>query len=145
LLHRPFTAGAAACALLLTACGKTGSNPIGPALPSGSFHVEQRDLVYANVSENIRCAFVRDAFARAVKPQPLIGRTFQPEEYQSASHSVLVLSYAIWQRRFGADPAIIGRAVRLGDGVFTIVGILPKDFRIPPDAEAWIPQPDAPK
>src|SRR5262249_12002802 len=60
---------------------------------------------------------------------------------------VIMLSDAFWRRRFGADPQLIGRAVRLESQVFTVVGVMPKDFdlvfpsdsSVPPGIEAWIP------
>ena len=55
----------------------------------------------------------------------------------------LVISYGLWQRRFGADPAVLGRTMRLNGEPFTIVGVMPRDFRFAPfwatKAEAWAP------
>ena len=61
--------------------------------------------------------------------KPLLGRTFLPEEdLKPGGHPVLVISEQLWRRRFGADPAVIGRSVELNRHGFTIVGIAPASF-----------------
>lgn len=64
-----------------------------------------------------------------LRVKPLIGRAFLPEEERPGSDRVVMLSYGLWQQRFGADPNIIGRSITLNDASFTIVGVLPNDFR----------------
>ncbi len=64
-----------------------------------------------------------------LRTKPLIGRTFLPEEERPGSDRVVMLSYGLWQQRFGADPTVIGRSITLNDASFTIVGVLPDDFR----------------
>ena len=60
---------------------------------------------------------------------PLLGRGFLPEENQTPnSHPVIVLSHACWQKRFGADPAIVGRTVLVNNVPFTVVGVARKGF-----------------
>jgi len=62
--------------------------------------------------------------------QPMLGRGFLPEEDRTPNtHPVVVLSQALWQRRFNADPAIIGRAVYLNGQAFTVIGVAPAWFR----------------
>jgi len=60
--------------------------------------------------------------------KPMLGRAFSPEEDQTpGSHPVAVLSYPCWQKRFGADPAIVGRTILLNK-YFTVIGVAPKGF-----------------
>src|SRR5262249_2135527 len=72
-----------------------------------------------------------------------LGRTFLPEEDQTpAAHPVAVISYALWQRRFGSDPSVIGKTLRLNGHGFTLVGVAPKNFKgttlgLSPDM--WLP------
>ena len=62
-----------------------------------------------------------------VKPEK--GRSFLPEEDQGeGEHSVLLISHALWQERFGADPKIAGRTLLLNQHLFTVVGVLPAEF-----------------
>jgi predicted permease len=61
--------------------------------------------------------------------KPILGRSFLPEEDQTpGSRPVVVLSYTCWQKRFAADPAIVGRTILLNNHTFTVIGVAPKDF-----------------
>ncbi|HKQ62644.1 MAG TPA: ABC transporter permease [Candidatus Polarisedimenticolaceae bacterium] len=72
--------------------------------------------------------------------RPLFGRPFRPEEFQPGQDRVVQLSHALWQRRFGADPAAVGRALVLGGESYTIVGVLPPDVPFPRRTTAlWVP------
>jgi putative ABC transport system permease protein len=62
---------------------------------------------------------------------PLAGRPFQPSEETPGRDNVAILSYGFWQRRFGGDPAILGRVLTLDGRPVEIVGILPASFRLP--------------
>ena len=62
--------------------------------------------------------------------QPALGRWFSPEEDRPGAPHVALLGYDLWQRRFGGDPAVIGRTVKLNDDTFTIVGVAPRRFHI---------------
>ncbi len=72
----------------------------------------------------------------------LLGRTVQPADDRPESASVAVLSHAYWQRRFGADPLVLGRRLTLDGHVFTIVGVAAPQFRgttIGRNVDVWIP------
>jgi putative ABC transport system permease protein len=70
--------------------------------------------------------------------QPLHGRHFTPEEEAVGGPKVVILSYGLWQRRYGGDPSIVGRSIRM-DGVDqTVVGVMPKDFRLWLPSEAFL-------
>jgi predicted permease len=61
--------------------------------------------------------------------KPMLGRSFLPEEdHTPGSHPVVVLSYTCWQKRFAADPAIVGRTISLNNHTFTVIGVAPKGF-----------------
>jgi predicted permease len=70
-----------------------------------------------------------------------LGRIFQPNDANIAGPPPVVISYGLWQRSFGADPAIIGRQILLNGRGFAVVGVAPREFRglewIPP--EIWLP------
>jgi len=63
------------------------------------------------------------------------GRVFLPEEDQPGASRVAVLSDGLWQRRFGADPKIIGQTISLNNEPYTVVGVAPPDFQFPRKAE----------
>jgi putative ABC transport system permease protein len=80
--------------------------------------------------------------------QPALGRGFLPEEDEPGNTQVVLLSDGLWRRVFGADPAVVGRTVRLDDLSYEVIGVMPPGFRFPPrEAALWVPlemNPDAP-
>jgi putative ABC transport system permease protein len=78
---------------------------------------------------------------------PLIGRTFTPDEDRPGHDAVVVLSYGLWQRRYGGDASILGRTIQLDGGGRTVLGVMPPGFRLPTDfgedaaepTELWAP------
>ena len=75
-----------------------------------------------------------------LKVQPLLGRTFTPEEETIDRALVVLLSQGLWQRHFGSNPGVIGQQITLSDKSYTIVGVMPASFKFPTDrAELWVP------
>jgi putative ABC transport system permease protein len=72
--------------------------------------------------------------------RPFVGREFVVEEASPDAERVAVLSYGVWQRRYGGDASIIGETVTLSGSQYTIIGIMPQGFSFPyPGTELWIP------
>jgi MacB-like periplasmic core domain len=71
--------------------------------------------------------------------QPMAGRAFSAVEDQRGQPSVIVLSHRLWNERLGANPAVLGRSIALGEKPVTVVGIMPASFDYPPRAEYWVP------
>ena len=79
-------------------------------------------------------------FFNVLGVDPIAGRTFQAGEDQQGGPKVTVLSYGLWQRRFGGDSAVIGRAVMINGESYTVVGVLPANFQFAlRNADLWIP------
>ncbi len=78
--------------------------------------------------ERIQGAFVSYDFFGILGVQPAAGRAFVADEGKAGTPRVAVISHALWQRRFGADPALVGRTVTFNGEPFTILGIMPADF-----------------
>src|ERR1044071_767889 len=72
---------------------------------------------------------VGDGFFRVMRGTPMLGRTFLPEEQEDGKDNVIVLGHGLWQRRFGSDPNVVGRSVSLGGRPYTVVGVMPEEFR----------------
>jgi putative ABC transport system permease protein len=70
---------------------------------------------------------------------PAAGRLFVAAEEQPGADQVAILSYGSWQRRFGGDPRLLGKTISLNGRVYTLVGIMPKDFDYPVPVELWVP------
>ncbi|HKS41075.1 MAG TPA: ABC transporter permease, partial [Blastocatellia bacterium] len=68
--------------------------------------------------------------------EPMLGRSFLPEEDQPGAGRVVIMTYGLWQRRFGSDPDIVGKPVTLDGQAYTVVGVMPKEFRFPDPYQA---------
>jgi putative ABC transport system permease protein len=84
-------------------------------------------------AERIPAIQVGDGFFKVMKGEPLLGRVFTPEEQQDGKDFVVVLSHALWQRRFGGDRNIVGKSVLLNARPYNIVGVMGPDFRPLPE------------
>jgi putative ABC transport system permease protein len=104
------------------------------AFTGASFNV----TVQAN-PERIEGAVVSPSLFAILGVQARLGRVFTSEEAQPGRDNVLLLSYGLWQRRFGSDPAIIGRTLVANSKPYVIVGVLPPGFDYPEQAEMWAP------
>jgi putative ABC transport system permease protein len=79
-------------------------------------------------------AAVTTEFLEVLRVQPAVGRSFAADDIPE---HVVLLGDTLWRNRFAADPAIVGRTIAL-DGIgHTVVGIMPRGFAFPPDAELW--------
>lgn len=78
--------------------------------------------------ERISGDYVSWNFFEVLRVQPVLGRTFRPEEEVEGEHRVAVISDRLWKRRFGADAGVVGRTILLDDEPYTIIGVLPDDF-----------------
>ena len=70
---------------------------------------------------------------------PILGRSFRADEDAPGRNQVVLLGHDLWQRRFAADPDVIGRVVHMNGLAFTVVGVMPPAFRFPQQAEIWMP------
>jgi putative ABC transport system permease protein len=72
--------------------------------------------------------------------QPLLGRTFLPEDGQPGKDRVVVLSHRLWQQRFGSDRDVVGRSIQLSGDVYTVIGVMPPGFAHPGTfVDLWTP------
>ncbi|HUJ32263.1 MAG TPA: ABC transporter permease [Candidatus Acidoferrum sp.] len=81
-------------------------------------------------------------FFRVLGIEPLLGRTFLPEEETAGRDREVVLSYALWMRRYGGDPQIVGKQIRIDGEDSTVVGVMPQKFRFQfwsHERELWVP------
>jgi putative ABC transport system permease protein len=98
------------------------------------------NLAGTETPENVTAARVGGDFFALLGVQPELGRAFLPEEDRPGAEGVVVLSDGLWRRRFGADPAVVGRDVRIDGVPHRVVGVMPRslDYRLY-DEELWLP------
>ena len=90
--------------------------------------------------ERLYGAMVSPSFFRTGELAPALGRYFLPDEGQPGHDHVVVLSHGLWVRRFGADPGILGRDIRLNRERYTVVGVAPAAYTLTSQDEAlWVP------
>jgi putative ABC transport system permease protein len=93
--------------------------------------------------ESLRHSHVAPRFLQTLGVSPALGRGFSPEEEVFGGPSVALLSDSYWRRRFGADPAAIGKQLRFGPTARTIIGVMPASFRFRgSDVDIWSPVPN---
>lgn len=71
--------------------------------------------------------------------KPLIGRTLNASDERADAPSVAVLGYEVWKDRFGSDPAILGKSIKLGDSFASVVGVMGEGYAFPVAHEVWMP------
>jgi len=100
-------------------------------------------LYSPGVPEKLKIMLVTADLLPMLGIQPAVGRFFTSDDDQPQSPMTALISYGLWQRRFGADPGIVGQAIELDGQSATVVGVLPKSFAFPhwyPDqGEIWQP------
>jgi predicted permease len=90
--------------------------------------------------QQIPGALISGNFFNALGSQPLLGRTIQPEDDRlGGNNRVVVMSHALWNSRFGADPKILGQTLNVNAEPFTVIGVMPPGFDYPQHAELWCP------
>ena len=89
--------------------------------------------------EQVHGLHVSEGYFRLFGAPVALGRTFTPQEDSPNGGKVVVLSYGLWQRKFGGNPNIVGTALSVGNEPYTIVGVLGQNFATDPEADIWFP------
>ncbi|HEU0077767.1 MAG TPA: ABC transporter permease, partial [Longimicrobiaceae bacterium] len=76
---------------------------------------------------------------RVARVAPVLGRPLLDDDERAGAQPVVVIAHEEWRRRFGGDPAVVGRPVRLDTTVHTVVGVMPEGFRFPVNHRYWVP------
>ena len=89
--------------------------------------------------EQVNGIHVTNGYFRVYGAPVLLGRTFTPQEDSPHGGKVAVLSYGLWERKFGGERAIVGKSILLGNEPYTVVGVIGKDFAGDVRADLWLP------
>ncbi|HSU89553.1 MAG TPA: ABC transporter permease, partial [Terriglobia bacterium] len=87
------------------------------------------NLTGSGEPERLNGARVSASFYDTLGVTPLIGRVFTADEDRPGNNLVVVLSYGLWQSRFGGDPGVLGKTLQLNGRTFTVIGVTPQSFR----------------
>jgi putative ABC transport system permease protein len=102
---------------------------------NGSFNVGNEGLT----PDLVPGCYVSANFFGTLGVPPARGRDFTPSEDTPGSALVVLISDTLWRHRYGGDPAIVGRTIRIGDNPGTIVGVMPENMHFPFNADIWLP------
>ncbi len=86
------------------------------------------NLAVGNAAEHLRGMPVDSSYFSVLGIHPALGRDFTPEDNAGDGQHVAIISHNLWARRFGSDPAMIGRNILLNGEPFTLIGVMPRDF-----------------
>lgn len=110
-----------------------------------AFRTVERNLITGDgPPELVGVAEMTASGFQLARVPPLLGRHLLPDDEREGAPLVLVIGYHVWQNRFAGDSAVIGRAVRLGRAVHTIVGVMPEGFAFPESHAFWAALRDRP-
>jgi putative ABC transport system permease protein len=90
-------------------------------------------------AERLIAGQVTDGFFHVLGLAPLLGRTFTAAETTPGGARSVVIGEAVWARRFGRDPQVLGKTLETGSARYTVVGVMPAAFGFPGRAEIWFP------
>jgi putative ABC transport system permease protein len=106
----------------------------------GAFRTVRRNIILeAGQGEPITLAEMTASGFRVARVSPLLGRTLLEDDERPGAPPVAVIGYDAWRARFGGDPAVVGREIRIGRDAHTIVGVMPDGFAFPVNHQYWIP------
>ena len=104
-----------------------------------AYNRDSYNLTGGGEPERLLAAQVSADLFHVLRVNAARGRVFADEDDRPGAAPVVVISHGLWQRRFGGDPAIVGRQVTLNGRGYTVVGVMPQGFLFPNRAELWVP------
>ena len=111
--------------------------------PVSAYMYSWFNLTGGGEPERVTCGLATASFFSLLGVHPVVGRIFLPQEDRPGGPPVVILSYALWKRRYRGDPSVIGKGLNLDDKTYTVVGVLPVTFVIPDqykiDYALWVP------
>src|ERR1043166_3385482 len=134
-------------------CRSTGISESNISFPDFTDWSQQTDLfastaAYWTASANLGAdgaepervprAGVTSGFFAVLGVQPFLGRAFVPEDDKPDTISTAIISHGLWKRRFGSDPAIVGKQVQISSRPITVVGVMPPGFEYPEQTQIWV-------
>lgn len=100
-----------------------------------SFNISEQ----SNPPDRFRGGRVSAGLFEMLQVKPVIGRIFTSADEKGESAQAMLIGYGVWTDRYGKDPNVLGRVVRVNDTPATIVGVMPEGFRFPNNEDVWLP------
>ena len=98
---------------------------------SGGVNIAPMDFTGNGEPARVHAAHIDASLLVTLGAQPMLGRWISPDEDVKGGPRNVVLSFSFWRDFLGSDPYVLGRAIRLGDNGYTVIGVMPKDFTLP--------------
>jgi len=137
--HFPVLLSAATANRVVSAGNHANSNRVFGDI-TAAVDLARVNLTGAGEPEELFAGEVAANFFHMIGVQPLLGRTFLPEEDKYGHDRVAILSHGLWRRRFSGDTGVIGRSIVLNGENHQVIGILPRDFSWNNRrADVWVP------
>ena len=89
-------------------------------------------------------AFISAGGIELLGDRPILGRTFRPDEDRPGAPAVVILGWELWRSRYASDPEIVGQSITVNGVLSTIVGVMPRGFMFPANADLWRPMANYP-
>src|SRR5262249_26223794 len=83
-------------------------------------------------------AYVSADFFKVFRVQPIVGRDLRPEDAKKGAAPVVLVSYDYWKDYLGSQQDLSGSHLKIGNAVFTVIGVLPPEFQFPASASLWV-------
>jgi putative ABC transport system permease protein len=115
---------------------------------SGGINIEPMDFTGTGEPVRVNGAYVDAGLFATLGVQPMLGRWISADEDVKGGPRNVVLTYPFWRDFLGHDPSVLGRAIRLSDNSYTVIGVMPKDYTLPREladvfVSLWVAYPDA--
>jgi len=94
-----------------------------------AFADQRSNLTGAGEPEELSVQIATPELFKVLGVDPILGRTFLPDDAEEGKPAVAVLSYGLWQRHFGGQPSVVGQGITLNDKKYTVIGVMPRNFR----------------
>lgn len=97
------------------------------------------NLAGSGVPRYVKALRVSQSYFETLGVEPILGRSFLPEEDRAGSPGTVILSYRLWETGFNREPAILGEQLRINGAQFSVIGVMPSGFYSYPNADVWVP------
>ncbi len=103
------------------------------------FGFQSVDLAGGGEPERVEVGTVSEEYFAVMGVEPVLGRTFSADDYKPDAARALVISYKLWQRKFGGDASILDQKIYLNGRPYLVIGVMPKDSQWPASFDLWAP------